>query len=559
MESKEIISRNKFQDNVVKSVDILADIVTATLGPNGLPILLERKGQAPLSTKDGVTVANSVFVDDPNINIIIQSIKEASLNTNAIAGDGTTTAILLTQAFIKESQIYLKTKAITPQLLGDSLIEASKDICDYLSNLAIKVNDNPEKIKDIAYISSNGDSEISNVVFDAIDAVGTDGVITLGDSLNGTTSLEVVEGFSIDRGYGHLGSIGVHLVNNKLTQEVIYENPKIILFDSVIDDVIDLAAGLSKMTCNATIPMKIVIMAHDFSIPALHMIFANVSQGSLHLIPVKIPKLGSQFSQSSVLEDIAALTGGQVLQPSVGITMKDIANKDSEYLGSADKIICARNTTYIYGGKGTEKGIQDRAEIVRSEMNAAKSEWDKDIVKERLGRLLGGIAVIGVSSTTDLEAKEKKDRIEDALNATRAALLEGVVPGGGSALLSAFYFYIKNNSSYKEKVVYSILEKAFEYPLRKIISNGGKQSADVVLNKILSLFENNETKAGYNARANKVVENMITEGVIDPVKVIKTALSNAASIASMLLRGGGSIVTITKDSKEPPFYINEDE
>lgn len=547
-----ITGKNDFQLNVLKAVDLIANIVTATLGPNGLPVLLEREGQPPLSTKDGVTVANSISVADPEIDLIIQSIKEASMNTNSIAGDGTTTAILLTQAFIKESMVYLKTGAITPQKLGDDILEITKKIVEGLEKISIKVDELPEKIKDIAFISSNGDQAIADIVFEAIDNVGVDGVVTLNDSTSGETSLEMVQGFSIDRGYGHLGSNGVYLINDEVSQTVNYDNPKIILYDGIADDVNDLLGrGISQITCNAQRPTKIVIFAHDFSSSVLSALFANISSGVLHVLPVKIPKLGSQFSQSSVLEDIAALTGGKVLHPSMGTTFKDIQNAQSPYLGNSSSVISERNKTFIYDGKGDLNTILARADAIKGELEAAKNEWDKDIIKERLGRLVGGIAYISVAAATDLEAKEKKDRIEDALNATRAALLEGVVPGGGSALLTVFNKFIKDNPEYKNNVVYNIIEKVSHYPLRKIIENGGKESFDVILDKILKLLDENQY-VGYDARSNEIRLNMLECGVIDPLKVVKTALSNAASIAAILLRGGGSITNI----KEPKDNSN---
>ncbi len=543
-EVKIISNKNEFQDQVVAAVEMLANPVKATLGPGGLPIVLDRDGQPPLITKDGVTVANHVFAEDPKINVIIQAIKEAAMQTNSIAGDGTTTAILLTESIIKQSQLYLKTQSINPQVLSDSLIAFSSKIIDRLNTMAVKVKSKDE-IKNVAFISCNGDEEISQVVCDAIESVGIDGVVTLEEG-GIKTNLRLEEGFSINRGFGSLGPYGTCLINIPTAQQVKYESPGIIVYDGMVEDLYDLGRCLENVNCGGQDATPLVLFAHDFSPQIINMVIANVQRSGLRLLPIKVPKLGSMYSQSNVIDDIAILTGAKVIRPGFS-KLSDIINNDSEYLGSANKIISSRKETIIYEGSGSEKEIQDRAEVLRTQMKDVESEFDRDILKERLGRLIGGIAIVEVGAVTDLEMKEKKDRIEDALNATRAALEEGVVPGGGSALLSSFYLISKDSSSDVQDIYKNIFGKVCEASVRQISKNRGKLNPDVVVAELYNRFEKFPL-SGYNARSGEYTDDMIKSGIIDPVKVVKTGLTNAVSIATMLLRSGGSIVNKSKSS-----------
>lgn len=542
---KLISDKLSFQRQVLKAVQLLAGPVKATLGPDGLPILLERPGQTPLVTKDGVTVANSIFLQDPQLNTIVQAIKEVALNTNATAGDGTTTAILLTEAFISEAQPYLQTGAITPQALGDSLVQLTQRLIDKLRSWAILVNKDVVAVKNVAYISCNGDEEVAKVVTDAIDAVGVDGVITLEDGGASGTALRVDEGFAVKRGFGSLGPMGVMLINSQPTQEVIYQQPAILLYDGIVENVVDFLGGaISRLTCNAQRPIPIVVFAHDFTPPVLHTLFANVARGKLQCLPVKIPRLGSQYSQSQVLQDLATLTGGKVMQPGIA-GFETIENAQSDFIGAAERIVSSRRETIVYNGKGDATEIADRAGALRVQAKDAPSEFDRDILNERLGRLVGGIAVISIGGTTDLEVKERHDRIEDALNATRVALEEGIVPGGGTALLKAFLHSIENDSNLLENspIAVSILRAVCQSPLRQIVRNTGKRSADLIVEQVKDRLKRSKaSNYGYNARLDVLVDDLVKTGIIDPVKVICTALGNAVSIASVLLRGGGSVV-----------------
>ena len=556
--AKLISNKSSFQDKVLKAVEILSSPVVSTLGPDGVPILLEKDDGTVVSTKDGVTVASMVYVKDPEINAIITAIKEAAFKTNVLAGDGTTTAIVLTQALIKESQPYLKTNAITPQKLADSLIKICEEIKENLIKLAIPINSQLEKIRNVAYISCNGDKEVSDVVAKAIDTVGSDGVITLEDSLSDETTFKLEEGFAIKRGYGHLGPWAERiLVNRKDLNQVIFEKPLVLIYDGYLENVKDLFNSVNKITCNGQRDVSLVIFAHDFSDQIKQFVAVNAANGLLRILPVKIPKLGAKHSQSMVLEDIAILTNGTMIIPGSN-TLNDVENEKSPFLGTVGKIVSSRKETILYHGAGKPELIKDRVEWLRQQIKEAPNEWEKDILRERLGRLVGGIVVIGVGGYTQLEVKEKKDRIEDALNATRAALEEGIVAGGGSALLKAFLDLSEPTES--QYIPYSILKKVVQYPLRQIIDNGGFQSADVVLDAVARNLESGLPYTGYDARARKIVSDLVSEGVIDPLKVVKTALDNAVSIACTLLRGGGSIVfSENKKNDDAMSFDNNEE
>ena len=554
---KTVADKSAFQKQVLKAAQLLATPVKQTLGPDGLPILLERPGQTPLSTKDGVTVANSIFVKDPQLDVIVQTIKEAALNTNTIAGDGTTTAILLTEAIIKESQPYLQTNAIAPQALGDSLTVVAEKICAKLKSWAVKVNQNIEAVKQVAYVSCNGDNSIAGIVTEAIDSVGVDGVITLDEGGGEGNSVKIENGFAIERGYGSLGPNGNILINSHATQEVILKEPAILLYDGIVDNVNDFLGGaVSNITCGATRSVPIVVFAHDFTPQVVHALLVNAAKGVLNIMPVKVPRLGPTNSRTLVMEDLAVLTKGKVLTPGI-VGWEKIESGDSEYIGSADKVVSGRKQTLIYNGDGSAEAIKERANEIKIQIKEGETEFEKQIFRERLGRLVGGMAVISVGGTTDLEIKEKRDRIEDALNATRVALEEGIVPGGGTAILKAFIHVsqdmeteMKETSKYD--VAMSIMEKVCQSPLRQLVANTGKRSPDLIVEQVSEKLLLTSNNFGYNSRKNELIEDMVVDGVIDPVKVVCVGLMNAVSIASLLLKGGGSVVFQERLDVAPP-------
>ena len=566
-DSKILLNRENYYQKLLEAIETLSSLVKLTLGPDGVPILIQRKNLSPLITKDGVTVAKSICVENQSVNQIIEAIREAALKTNEIAGDGTTTAIVLTEAIIKESLPYLVTKRITPQRLANALNEVCLKILETLKTLSIKINDDLEKLKNIAYISCNGDQEISEIIVSALDKVGIDGIISLEESLGESIDLTVEEGFAIEKGLQNL-NIGNSnkaeqiLVNNKLNNTCEFENVAVILYSGVVDDLIDFSNGISRLTCNAQKNIPIVVFAHDFSDKIVNFVLLNTQQGVLKLLLVKIPMLGSHVSQSNVITDLAALTGGKVIY-SGPEAFSVIQNDQSDYLGGVDKIVAYKNRTIVFGGKGNVDGIQSRANQIREDLKDADNEWDKQILRERLARLVGGVCLIRVGGISELEAKERKDRIEDALNATRVALEEGIVVGGGIALLKAFWkfkadFSISFTNS-DTSIAIDIFEKALSYPLKQIVQNVGVDSPDVIFHKIKSEYYSNygfskhgnytESNYGYDARFRTTEYNLIEKGVIDPLKVVYTAFNQANSIASTIIRTGGAVVFEKSDQK----------
>lgn len=557
--SKIMLSREDYYKKVLESVEILANLVKLTLGPDGVPVLIQRQNLSPLITKDGVTVAKSISVENQSINQIIEAIREAALKTNEIAGDGTTTAIVLVEAIIKESLPYLITKKISPQRLANALNEFCEKLLEQLKTLSVKINDDLEKLKQVAYISCNGDEEISEIIISALDKVGIDGVINIQESLGSEVSLSFEEGFAIEKGLQNL-SIGNSnraeqiLINNKLNNTCEFENAAVILYSGIVDNLIDFFNGISKITCGGQLNIPIVVFAHDFNDSIINTTLTNAQEGRLKLLLVKIPMLGSHNSQSNVISDLCALTGGKVIYPGPESFSK-IENDQSDYLGGVEKVVAYKNRTIVYRGKGTVELIQERANQLREEMNNADNEWDKQILRERLGRLVGGICSVKVGGITELEAKERKDRIEDALNATRVALEDGIIPGGGLALLKAFWKQKFSDDQFKNsdiEIACDIFEKVAAYPLKQIVSNVGIDSPEVILQLIKNHYLNgfpfnkanisNTENYGYDARRRCLENNIFDKGIVDPLKVVYTALSQANSIASTIIRTGGAVV-----------------
>lgn len=560
--AKTIYNRSDFQKQVLDAVKILAEPVKSTLGPDGVPIAIQRDGLPPLITKDGVTVANSIFVESPALSVIVEAIKEVAINTNNSVGDGTTSSVLFTESIIKHSQPYLQTGAITPQVLADSLLKVAVEIAEGISRQSIQINStiDSEKIKFVASLSCNGDDEIANIVAEAIDKVGVDGSITLAEG-GSKTSLSIEEGFSIENGFGALGQHGKILINNQALQQVVYNKPAIVVYDGHMDEPYDFITMLGNVNCGGQDAVPIVVFAHDFSPKIIEVVVVNAAASGLKCLLVKVPRLGTKYSQSNVCDDISILTGAITIKPGVN-TLKDILSNSSEFLGGADKIVSSSKQTTIYDGLGSEEEILERSGAIKVQIDEADSEFDKGVLRERLGRLVGGVAVVRVGAQTDLEMKEKKDRIEDALNATKAAIAEGIVPGGGTAMLLAFKDIIERKYEFNKeyKIAIDIFEKVCESSIRQIVANTGKNSADVILNTLFGMFKNNRV-CGFNARANKIEENMVESGIIDPTKVVRTALLNATSIATTLLRAGGSIVFKADNNKknDPSFFMNGDE
>lgn len=528
---------------IQEALDFLS-VVTRTLGPGGLPIFIERKKLPPLTTKDGVTVAKQVYHPDRAINTIIQSIKEASIKTNEEAGDGTTTAIVLTNAIFKEAMKLVESGLCTPNDLVNEMTLAEKLILESLESQSRKINDDKEKLLAVANISCNGDESISQMVVKAIEAVGEDGVIAVDEGTSSEATLRIEEGYELKKGLDHWGPYASHLMTNKLGQESILQNAKLLFYAGEISDINKLVSafqniGVEKGSERVEMP-PLAIVAYDVKGPALDMLMQNRIQAGLELLPIMVASQGPR-SQEWMIEDLAVLSGGTVIDPS----KRSLASATKEDLGSAEKIISGMKRTRIFNMVGDEAKVFDRVTILKKQLDEAEFQYDKDNIKERLGKLSGGIAVIGIGGNSDLERKERKARVEDAINATRDALEEGVVPGGGVALLRA-------GQRLKDGYGAKVFNLALQYPFKQVLTNCS-DPVDFFLSKILS-----EEYEVYNCRDKKLYKDFLMSGVLDPLKVVKSAFSNACSIAKELIKAGGIMSYAIQPKLDDEMY-NTDE
>ena len=520
---------------ILKAIDILATPVKRTLGPEGLPILLQREQQSPLNTKDGVTVAKSICVEEPDINCVIEAIKEAAIKTNELVGDGNTTAILLAEGFIREGFKLIEMDMIKPQELVGLMAEKTKEIVQQLKDITVQLEDEKQRLG-VALISSNNDQEIAEKVTEALDRAGEDGVITCDEGTSSEIELLHVEGFQLDSGFHKIGSAGFEFITHPDRQMGICENPHILMYNGELNDVNDLANFLVKHTNNGKdVPPGIVIIAHEFSGPVLGMAISNRQQ-HFPIFLVKTPVVGSKFfaSRPLILKDLSAFLGGEVVPPGehAFANITKIDNYSERFLGTCSKMEISKDTSTFFEGGGEEEEKKIYLQSLKKQHKDATSDWDKDLVKQRIGRMVDGIVVIYSGGRTELEMKEKKDRIEDALNATKAAIQEGVLPGGGCALN-----YVKDLLG--DGLLDLYFKKVLTYPIRQIYENAGLQT-DVILTKI-DKRKKDDVYFGYDVKKRKFVDNMLEAGVIDPFKVTKFALYNAVSIATQMLISGGIV------------------
>ena len=512
-------------------VNTLADTVKITLGPKGRNVVLDKKYGAPLITNDGVTIAKEIELEDPFENMGAQLIKEVSTKTNDIAGDGTTTAVVLAQAIIREGLKNVAAGA-NPIILKKGLMDACEVACEAVKKTS-KLVETKEAIAQVASISA-GDNAIGQLISDAMEKVGKDGVITIEESKTLKTELGVVEGMQFDRGYA-----SPYMVTNTDKMEAVLDNPVILITDKKISTLQDILPLLEQIVKQG---LKLLIIAEDIEGEALTTLVLNKLRGTFNCVAVKAPGFGDR--RKAMLEDIAILTGGQVVSSDIGIELKDTT---LDMLGNAKQVIIDKDNTTIVEGAGSTEDIKARVGSIKAQIAETTSEYDKEKLQERLAKLAGGVAVIGVGAATEVEMKEKKLRIEDALSATRAALEEGIVAGGGVALLSAIPAlkeYIASISG-DEKTGAEIILKAVEAPIRQIATNAGLDGA-VIVYKILA---ENKANYGYNALTNEFVD-MFKAGIIDPAKVTRSALRNAASVAGVLLTTE-SIITDIKEPEAP--------
>ena len=532
--AKEIKFNIEARDALKKGVDALANAVKVTLGPKGRNVVIDQKFGTPTITKDGVTVAKEIELEDPIENMGAQMVKEVASKTADIAGDGTTTATVLAQAIVSTGLKNVAAGA-NPMDLKRGIDKAVKVVVAELKKQSIEVGDNLDKIKQVASISANNDNAIGSLIAEAMAKVKKEGVITVEEAKGTDTTVEIVEGMQFDRGY-----LSPYFVTNSEKMQVELDNPYILIYDKKISNMKDMLPVLEKTTQSGR---PILIIAEDVDGEALATLVVNKIRGSLKIAAVKAPGFGDR--RKAMLEDIAILTGGTVVSEERGFKLE---NTSLEMLGETDKVVIDKDNTTVVNGKGDKKAIDLRVNQIRSQMETTSSDYDKEKLQERLAKLAGGVAVLYVGAPSEVEMKEKKDRVDDALNATRAAVEEGIVPGGGVALVRAAQaldsIEFENED---EKTGIQIITKAIEAPIRQIVANAGGEGAVIV-----SKIQEGKADFGYNAKTD-TFEPMLEAGIIDPTKVTRVALENAASVSGMLLTTECVLADIPEESPAAPM------
>jgi chaperonin GroEL len=531
--AKQLLFNEDARRKLLAGVEQISRAVKVTLGPKGRNVLLDKKFGAPTVTKDGVSVAKEVELEDPYENMGAQLLKEVATKTNDVAGDGTTTATVLAYSLVKEG---LKAVAagMTPIELKRGIDKAVEIAVEEIKKDSKEIKDK-EGISHVASVSANNDAEIGNTIADAMEKVGKDGVITVEESKTMDTTIEFVEGMQFDRGY-----ISAYFVTDRDTMSCIYEDAYILIHDKKISTMKDMLPILEKVAQSGR---PLVIIAEDMDGEALSTLVLNSLRGTLRACTVKAPGFGDR--RKAMLEDIAILSGGEVITEELGIKLE---NTDISQLGKAKTIKIDKDNTTIINGAGKPKDIQDRIAQIKAQIEDTSSEYDREKLQERLAKLAGGVAVINVGAATEVELKEKKHRVEDALSATRAAIEEGIVPGGGLALIQAAIALGQADISgltSDEKVGFNIVRRALEEPIRQIAENADMDSA-IIADKA----KNGKKGIGYDAAKNEWVD-MVSAGIIDPAKVTRSALQNAASIASLLLTTECAITDIPEKKDAP--------
>ncbi|GAA5482347.1 chaperonin GroEL [Haloferula sargassicola] len=500
--------------NLLRGVEKLAKAVKATLGPAGRNVILDKKFGSPTITKDGVSVAKEIELDDPYENMGAQLIREVSSKTSDIAGDGTTTATVLAEAIYKEG-LRNVTAGANPISLQRGIMKATEAIVGKLREISKEVSDTKE-IAQVATVSANWDTEIGNIIAEAMDKVGKDGTITVEEAKGIETTLDVVEGMQFDKGY-----LSPYFVTDAETMEANLENAYILIHEKKISSLKDMLPLLEKV---AKTGRPLLVIAEDVEGEALATLVVNKLRGILNIAAVKAPGFGDR--RKAMLEDIAILTGGKVITEDLGIKLDSVGLED---LGEAKRITITKENTVVVEGAGTSEGITGRVNQIRRQIEETSSDYDREKLQERLAKLAGGVAVINVGAATETEMKEKKARVEDALHATRAAVEEGIVPGGGTALIRAQALVGELGLSGDESTGAGIVARAVESPLRQLAANAGREGALIV-----ERVKNGSGNEGYNV-ATDTYEDLIASGVVDPTKVTRSALQNAASISGLLL------------------------
>jgi chaperonin GroEL len=534
--AKQIVQGGESRAAILRGVNQLADAVKITLGPKGRNVVLDKKYGSPTITKDGVTVAKEIELKDSTENMGAQMVKEVASKTSDVAGDGTTTATVLAQAIFREG---VKTVAAgaNPMALKRGIDKAVERATAEIKKMAKPVKG--DMIAQVGTISANGDSTIGMLIAEAMDKVGKDGVITVEESKTMQTELDVVEGMQFDRGY-----LSPYFVTDPERMESVLDNPLILIHEKKISSMKDLLPLLEQI---AKLGKPLLIIAEDVEGEALATLVVNKLRGTLNVGAVKAPGFGDR--RKAMLEDIAILTGGKVISEDLGIKLENVKLED---LGRAKKITVDKDNTTIVEGSGKDADIAARVKTIKAQVEDTTSDYDREKLQERLAKLVGGVAVIRVGAATETELKEKKARVEDAMHATRAAVEEGIVPGGGVALVRAakaldkFRANEEGEGDADEQIGVTIVRRALEEPLRQIVQNAGKEGA-VIVEKVR---ESKKESYGYNA-ATETFEDLVEAGVIDPAKVTRSALQNAASIAGLMLTTEALISELPEDDKAP--------
>jgi chaperonin GroEL len=511
--SKQITYGDESRQAILRGVSRLTDAVKVTLGPKGRNVVLDKKFGSPLITKDGVTVAKEIELKEPLENMGAQMVKEVASKTSDVAGDGTTTATILAQAIYREGSKNV-TAGANPMELKRGIERAVTAVSEELKQLSKPVKG--KMIAQVGTISANNDSTIGTIIAEAMEKVGKDGVITVEEAKSMETSLEVVEGMQFDRGY-----LSPYFVTDPERMEVVLENALVLINEKKISNLKDLLPLLEQV---AKLGQPLLIVAEDLEGDALATLVVNKLRGTLNVAAVKAPGYGDR--RKAMLEDIAVLTGGKAITEDLGLKLENIKVAD---LGKAKKITISKETTTIVEGAGQKQEIEGRVKQLRTQVEETTSDYDREKLQERLAKLVGGVAIIKVGAATETEMKEKKARVEDAMHATKAAVEEGIVPGGGVALLRCTKALDALKSTGDEAVGVAIVRRVLEEPLRQIAANAGHEGA-VVVSKVREM----KAEEGFNALTEKF-ENLVEAGIIDPTKVVRSALQNAASIASLLL------------------------
>ncbi len=528
MAAKDVKFSTEARDKMVRGVNILANAVKVTLGPKGRNVVIDKSFGAPRITKDGVTVAKEIELEDKFENMGAQMLRAVASKTNDIAGDGTTTATVLGQAIVNEG-IKLVAAGMNPMDLKRGIDLAVTEVIENLGKAKKTISSNSE-VAQVGTISANGESAIGDMIANAMQKVGNEGVITVEEAKTAETELDVVEGMQFDRGY-----LSPYFVTNAEKMVAVLEDPVILLHEKKLSN---LQALLPILEAVVQSQRPLLIIAEDIEGEALATLVVNRLRGGLKVAAVKAPGFGDR--RKAMLEDIAILTGGSVISEELGIKLENVG---LDMLGTAKRVEITKENTTIVDGAGTKDDIQGRVAQIKAQIEETTSDYDKEKLQERLAKLAGGVAVIKVGGSTEVEVKERKDRVDDALNATRAAVEEGIVPGGGVALLRASNALTVKGANADQQAGINLVRRALQEPIRQIVNNAGDEGS-VVVGKIL---ESSNPNFGYNAQTGEYGD-LIAMGVVDPVKVVRTALQDAASVASLLITTEAMIAELPKDS-----------